>query len=68
MWIKTSIKVVHKDIGQGCNEVIRVLKYKHKRNISCYNLMKKLGLHDISIHTNFDQYRSINECARMILA
>ena len=30
--------------------------------------MKKLCLHDISIYTNFHQYRSINECARMIFA
>ena len=30
--------------------------------------MKKLCLHDISTYTNFHQKRSINECARMILA
>ena len=30
--------------------------------------MNKLSLHDISIHTNFHQNRSINECVRMILA
>ena len=29
--------------------------------------MKKLCLHNISIHTNFHKNRSINECARMIL-
>ena len=35
-----------------------------------YDFMKKLCLHDIlcTIHTNFQQNRSINECARMILA
>ena len=30
--------------------------------------MKKLCLHDISIHANFHENRSINEYARMILA
>ena len=30
--------------------------------------MKKLCLHDIKIHANFHQNRSIKECARMILA
>ena len=29
--------------------------------------MKKLCHHDISIHTNFNQNQSINECARKIL-
>ena len=32
-----------------------------------YNFKKKFCIHDISIHTNFHQNRSINECARMIL-
>ena len=30
--------------------------------------MEKLGIHDISIHTNFHQNWSKNEYARMILA
>ena len=40
----------------------------HKSDISGNTLTKKLYLHDISIHTDFHQNRSINECARMILA
>ena len=33
-----------------------------------YDLMEKLCLYDISIHTHFHQNQSINECARNIFA
>ena len=39
-----------------------------KSDISGHNLMEKWCLHIVSIHANFHQNRSINECASMILA
>ena len=33
-----------------------------------YNFMKKMCLHDIRIHTNFDQNQSINEWAKKFFA
>ena len=42
------------------HKILNNLKVNFRSNM--YNLMKKLCLHDISIHTNFHTNRSINEC------
>ena len=59
---------INKKQGQklsiSCNEVRR----SESIVISGHNSMKELYLRDINIHTTFHQNRSINECARMILA
>ena len=68
------VNVVHKNVSQGCIKVRRsqsknITKLLHNIKVHFMSYtMQNLCLHGISIHTNFHQNRSINECARMILA
>ena len=60
-YTKTRTKVVHKikNVSQGCFEVRRSKSKNIKITFNCVF---------ISIHTNFHQNRSIDECTRIILA
>ena len=56
-WLKkTRTKFVHKNASQLAEGIIFITGHIWFMEILCLN--------DISIHTNFDQNRSINECAR----
>ena len=56
------IKVIHMSRSESL-KVYKITKLLHNIKVT---FMKKVCVHDISIHTIFLQNRSINECARMI--
>ena len=57
------IKVVHKNLSQGCNKARRFERTSKVK----LNLMKNLRLHNVSIHRIFYQNFVIIECTRMNL-
>ena len=61
----------HKLMLKSGKKVLRRAKLLHNVTVTfqvIYTSMKKVCLHDISIHTKFHQNRSINECSRTFLA